>query len=163
MTEADVTAMGETFERMQALYDEGRDTIWPYVLNNLVKPLWLSRPGQLADVVIGNPPWIAFRHLSAAMQRRLREASQRMNLWVGGVLTTQQDMCALFTARAAHRYLRPGGTIAFVLPYAVLNRPAYVGLRKGDCRDVSLRWQEAWSLDEKVQPLFPVPACVLMG
>ena len=155
--------MTETYQRMQDLYRAGRDSIWPYVLNNLVKPLWLSRDNQLADVLVGNPPWIAYRHLSAELQRRLKEASQRMNLWVGGVLSTQQDMCALFTARAAQRYLKPGGTIAFVLPYAVLNRPAYAGLRRGDCRDVALRWDEAWSLDETVRPLFPVPASVLIG
>ncbi|MCA3421136.1 MAG: N-6 DNA methylase [Roseomonas sp.] len=161
--EKDAAAMGETFERMQKLYQEGRDTIWPYVLRNLVRPLWLSRPKELADVVIGNPPWIAYRHLSPSLQTRLREASQRMHLWKGGKLATQQDMCALFTARAAQRYLKRGGTLAFVLPYAVLNRPAFEGLRTGDYRDAQLCWQEAWSLDETVQPLFPVPACVMIG
>ena len=161
--EKDAAIMGETFELMQKLYEEGRDTIWPYVLRNLVRPLWLSRPKELADVVIGNPPWIAYRHLSLSLQTRLREASQRMQLWKGGKLATQQDMCALFTARAAQRYLKQGGTLAFVLPYAVLNRPAFEGLRNGDYRDAQLCWQEAWSLDETVQPLFPVPACVMIG
>ena len=161
--EKDAAAMGETFANMQKLYQEGRDTIWPYVLRNVVRPLWLARPKQLADVVIGNPPWIAYRHLSPSLQTRLREASQRMRLWKGGKLATQQDMCALFTARAAQRYLKRGGTLAFVLPYAVLNRPAFEGLRDGDYRDAQLCWQEAWSMDETVQPLFPVPACVMIG
>ena len=75
-------------------------------------------------MLLGNPPWIAYRHLSAEMKPRLREACQRMNLWVGGVLATQQDMAALFRARGAERYLREAGTIAFVLPYAALNGPA---------------------------------------
>jgi hypothetical protein len=161
--EKDAAAMGETFANMQKLFQEGRDTIWPYVLRNVVRPLWLARPKQLADVVIGNPPWIAYRHLSPSLQTRLREASQRMRLWKGGKLATQQDMCALFTARAAQRYLKRGGTLAFVLPYAVLNRPAFEGLRAGDYRDAQLCWQEAWSMDETVQPLFPVPACVMIG
>jgi len=161
--EKDAAAMNETFANMQKLYQEGRDTIWPYVLRNVVRPLWLARPKQLADVVIGNPPWIAYRHLSPSLQTRLREASQRMRLWKGGKLATQQDMCALFTARAAQRYLKRGGTLAFVLPYAVLNRPAFEGLRAGDYRDAQLCWQEAWSMDETVQPLFPVPACVMIG
>jgi SAM-dependent methyltransferase len=159
----DVDAMAATYARILALHRAGQDGIWPFVLRNLVRPLWLSRPDQQADVLLGNPPWVAYRHLSAPMQRRLREASQRMNLWVGGVLSTQQDLCALFTARAAQRYLKPGGRLAFVLPYAALNRPAYKGLRAGDCRDVQLCWEEGWSLDETVQPLFPVPACVLIG
>jgi SAM-dependent methyltransferase len=160
---ADVAALTETYGRILALHKAGRDGIWPFVLRNLVRPLWLSRPGQQADVLLGNPPWVAFRHLSAPMQQRLREASQRMNLWVGGVLATQQDLCGLFAARATQLYLKQGGVVALVLPYAVLNRPAFVGLRRGDCRDVSIRWDEAWSLDETVRPLFPVPACVMLG
>jgi hypothetical protein len=83
-----------------------------------MRPLWLSRPEQRADVLIGNPPWIAYQHLSAEMKLRLRSASRQMNLWVGGVLATQQDMSALFWARGAERCLKPDGTIAFVLPFA---------------------------------------------
>ncbi len=159
---ADAEAMTRTFGQLQALYRAGRNGIWPYVLRNLVRPLWLSRPGQLADVVVGNPPWVAYRHLSAELKPRLREACQRMNLWVGGHLATQQDLSALFWARAAQFYLRRGGTIAFVLPYAALNRPAFAGLRRGDFRDVAVRVDEAWSL-EFVRPLFPTSACVVFG
>jgi hypothetical protein len=66
-------------------------------------------------------------------------------------------------ARAVELYLKPGGVIGFVLPYAALNRPAYEGLRVGDFRSASLRVTQAWSFDEQVKPLFPVPACVLIG
>jgi SAM-dependent methyltransferase len=160
---ADVEALAETYAHLLALYRAGRNGIWPFVLRNIVRPLWLSRPEQQADVLLGNPPWVAFRHLSAPMQRRLKEASQALNLWVGGVLATQQDLCALFTVRAVQRYLKPGGRVAFVLPYAVLNRPAHAGLRRGEHRIVQIRWDAAWSLDETVRPLFPVPASVLFG
>lgn len=133
-----------------------------------MRPLWLSRPEQQADLVLGNPPWIAYRHLSAEMKPRLREACQYMNLWVGGVLATQQDMSALFWARAAERYLRPGGTIAFVLPYAAVNRPAFGGLRRGVFYTVQVRIVEAWDLAQ-VRPIFGRTAvgttstCVLFG
>nr|WP_245216754.1 N-6 DNA methylase [Neoroseomonas nitratireducens] len=159
----DARAMAETFAQLQTLYRAGRDGIWPYVFRNLVRPLWLSRPEQRADVLLGNPPWVAYRHLSAEMQARLKSASQRMRLWVGGVLSTQQDLCALFLARAVRLYLRQGGRFAVVMPYAALNRPAYAGLRAGDWRDAQGRITAAWSLDETVQPLFPVPASVLFG
>jgi hypothetical protein len=85
-----------------------------------------------------------------------------MNLWVGGVLATQQDLSALFWARGAERYLKPGGTIAFVLPYAALNRPAFAGLRRGDFQTASVRIVQAWSL-ELVRPLFPTSACAIIG
>jgi hypothetical protein len=163
VTEADAAAMAATYERLLELYKTGRNHIWPFVLRNLVRPLWLSRADQRADVVLGNPPWVAYRHLSAEMKVNLRDACRPMNLWVGGVLSTQQDLSALFWARCAERYLRPGGTIAFVLPYAALNRPAFGGLRRGDYRSVAVHIIEAWSFDETVQPLFPVPASVLIG
>ncbi|MBV1797471.1 N-6 DNA methylase [Siccirubricoccus sp. G192] len=164
VAETDAAAMAATYAQLQVLYRAGRDGIWPFVLRNLARPLWLSRPEQRADVVLGNPPWVAYRHMSAEMQARMRSACERLRLWVGGALATQQDLSALFWARAAHRYLKPGGTIAFVMPRPALNRPAFAGLRSGDMRDVRVRIEEAWSLDNQdVSPLFPVPACVLIG
>lgn len=163
VSEADAAVVEETLERLKALYRARRNGIWPYVMRNLVRPLWLSRPANRADVLIGNPAWVAYRHLSPELQARLRDACKPMRLWVGGHLTTQQDIAALFVARGAERYLKPGGVVAQVLPYAVLNRPAFGGLRAGACGSVELRWQRAWSFDEGVQPLFPVPAAVLFG
>ncbi len=164
----DASALAGTFGRLRELYEAGRNGIWPFVLRNLMRPLWLSRPEQQADVMLGNPPWIAYRHLSAEMKPRLREACRAMNLWVGGVLATQQDMSALFWARGAERYLRPGGTIAFVLPYAAVNRPAFGGLRRGVFNTVQVCIVEAWDLAQ-VRPIFGRTAvgttstCVLFG
>jgi hypothetical protein len=164
----DASAMADTYGRLRELYDTGRNGIWPFVLRNLMRPLWLSRPEQQADVLLGNPPWIAYRHLSAEMKPRLRSACRQMNLWVGGVWATQQDMSALFWARGAERYLRPGGTIVFVLPYAAINRPAFAGLRRGDFGNIQLRLTEAWDL-ARVRPIFGRTAigttstCVLFG
>jgi hypothetical protein len=118
--DANADALVATFTRLQTLYRAGRNGIWTFVLRNLVRPVWLSRPEQRADVLVGNPPWIVYRHLSAGMKDRLREALRAYELWVGGNLATQQDMCALFWARGAERYLERGGRMAFVLPYAVL-------------------------------------------
>ncbi len=164
----DAAAMADTYKRLRELYHSGRNGIWPFVLRNLMRPLWLSRPEQQADVLLGNPPWIAYRHLSAEMKPRLRSACRQMKLWVGGVLATQQDMSALFWARGAERYLRQGGTIAFVLPYAAINRPAFAGLRRGDFVNVQMHVVEAWDLAQ-VRPIFGGTAigttstCVLFG
>ena len=163
----DAAAMADTYKRLRELYDTGRNGIWPFVLRNLMRPLWLSRPEQQADVLLGNPPWIAYRHLSAEMRPRLRSACRQMNLWVGGILATQQDMSALFWARGAERYLRQGGTIAFVLPFAAINRPAFAGLRRGEFGTVQVRLVEAWDL-ARVRPIFggaigTTSTCVLFG
>ena len=71
----------------------------------LRRPISLSKPEQQADVLVGNPPWIVYRHLSAGMKHPLREALRSYQLWVGGNLATQRDMCARFWARGAERYL----------------------------------------------------------
>ncbi|MCC7282028.1 MAG: N-6 DNA methylase, partial [Acetobacteraceae bacterium] len=159
----DAEGMAQVFAQVQDLYAAGRNGIWAFVLRNLLRPLWLSRPDQRADVVIGNPPWVAFRHLSPALQGRVRDASRARKLWAGGKLATQQDLSALFFARAVELYLKPGGTIAFVMPYAALNRPAFAGLRGGDFASASCRFVAAMAFDEDVQPLFPVPASVLVA
>ena len=40
--------------------ENGRDSVWTYVARNLSRPLALSFGAGWANVVIGNPPWLAF-------------------------------------------------------------------------------------------------------
>jgi len=166
---ADAERLTETFSQLQKLYRDGRNGIWTFVFRNLVRPVWLSRREQLADVLVGNPPWIVYRHLSANMKDRLREALRTYDLWVGGNLATQQDMFALFWARAAERYLKSRGRVAFVLPFAVMNAPVYAGLRTGRLNQTRVRITSAWAL-ERVWPIFGAQSgssttstCVLFG
>jgi methylase of polypeptide subunit release factors len=166
---ADAERLTETFAQLQKLYRDGRNGIWTFVFRNLVRPVWLSRKEQLADVLIGNPPWIVYRHLSASMKERLRQALQTYDLWVGGNLATQQDMCALFWVRASERYLKSKGYVAFVLPYAVMNAPVFAIMRSGRTNLAQVRVTGAWAL-ERVWPIFGAQSgssttstCVLFG
>lgn len=165
----DAERMAETFGRLQALYRAGRNGIWTFVLRNLVRPVWLSRADQRADVLVGNPPWIVYRHLSPAMKDRLRDGLSDYGLWVGGNLATQQDIWALFWARGAERYLKPDGRLAFVVPFAALNAPVFAPLRAGEMRVVQTRLTGGWAL-EKVRPIFGAQSgssttstCVIFG
>ena len=165
----DSAILAQTFAQLKQLYLDDRNGIWTFVLRNLLRPVWLSHPDHRADVLVGNPPWIVYRHMSAAMKDRLREALQSYNLWVGGSLATHQDMCALFWARGAERYLREGGTLALVLPYAVLNAPVFAGMRDGSMRGVKVAVTGGWGL-ERVWPIFGAQSgssttstCVLFG
>lgn len=168
-TAADADLLGRTFAQLKQLYLDGRNHIWTFILRNLLRPVWLSHPDHRADVLVGNPPWIVYRHLSADMKERLREALQNYGLWVGGSLATHQDMCALFWARGAERYLREGGTLALVLPYAALNAPVYAGVRDGSMQRVKVAITGGWGL-ERVWPIFGAQSgssttstCVLFG
>lgn len=168
-TAEDAAMLARTFAQLKQLYLDGRNHIWTFILRNLLRPVWLSHPDHRADVLIGNPPWIVYRHLSADMKDRLREALQSYGLWVGGSLATHQDMFALFWARGAERYLRDGGTLALVLPYAALNAPVFAGIRDGDMRHVRVAITCGWGL-ERVWPIFGAQSgssttstCVLFG
>ena len=166
---ADADLLGRTFAHLRRLYQEGRNHIWTFILRNLLRPVWLSHPDHRADVLIGNPPWIVYRHLSPAMKDRLREALQSYGLWVGGNLATHQDMFALFWARGAERYLGESGTLALVLPYAALNAPAFAAMRDGSMQRVKVAITGGWGL-ERVWPIFGAQSgssttstCVLFG
>jgi SAM-dependent methyltransferase len=165
----DAALLARTFAQLKQLFLDGRNHIWTFILRNLLRPVWLSHPDHRADVLIGNPPWIVYRHLSPDMKERLREALQSYNLWAGANLATQQDMCALFWARGAERYLREGGTLALVLPYAALNAPVFAAMRDGSMQRVRVAITGGWGL-ERVWPIFGAQSgssttstCVLFG
>ena len=158
-----VGEMSATFAVFDDLCRKGRDSVWTYVARNLSRPLALAFGTGWANVVVGNPPWVAFRHMSADLKMRFRELARGERVYVGGRFATQNDLAALFTVRATVLYLRSGGRIAFVLPLAALTRGQFDALRKGSFTGARIAWDEAWTMDDSVQPLFPVPACVVFG
>jgi hypothetical protein len=155
--------LGKTYVTFDRLRREGRDTVWAYVARNLSRPLAFSAAGGWAQVLVGNPPWVAFRHMSEELQKRFRDLAKGERVHVGGKFATQNDLCALFVVRAVHLYLRASGRVAMVLPLAVLTRGQHEKLRSGSFQSVRVAWDAVWTMDDGVAPLFPVPSCVLFG
>ena len=177
------SVLAETYEQLAALRQQGRDHIWGFAARNLVRPVWLGQQEQRPDVLVGNPPWLAYRYMDEEMQARFRTECQELGLWAGGRVATHQDHSAYFYVRCAELYLRPGGRVAFVMPYAAMSRQAFEGFRggayprpvngarrnggrkrpSGQSTLTTLSFTEAWALPDAVQPLFPVPSCVLLA
>lgn len=163
---SDAETLRSTFNLLCDLHADGRDSIWGFYVRNQVRPLWLSMPGRRMDVLVGNPPWVAYRYMTGSMQEQFRAFSAARNLWHGKKLSTHQDLVSLFIVRAVEKYLIDGGSFAFVTPLALLNRQQYEGFR-GGIWGPGLRGEisELWDLDG-VRPkgaLFPVPAGVVFG
>ncbi|MBI4282733.1 MAG: N-6 DNA methylase [Chloroflexi bacterium] len=163
--------LAETYEMLRQLHHDERDHVWGFVARNLVRPVWSSQEEQRADVVIGNPPWLSYRYMDGETQRRFREECQLRGLWMGQV-AQQQDLSAYFFVRCVELYLKPTGVIAFIMPYGAMSRRQFAGFRTGwyEARRkvgssvfATVKFVEAWVFDEGVQPLFPVPSCVLMA
>ena len=160
---ADLDILVATYGHLRDLRQEGRNHVWGYIARNLSRPVWLSSGRQRVDVIVGNPPWVPYRAMTPAVRATFQRECRRRGLWSGGRLATHQDMSAYFFARCAELYLRHGGRIAFVMPYGVLNRAQYAGLRSGRFAAAEVRFSEAWAFDERVQPLFPLPSAALFA
>jgi SAM-dependent methyltransferase len=151
------------------LHDQGRDHIWGFYIRNQSRPTWLSRPENRVDVVIGNPPWLAYRFMPSRLQEVFERRGRERKLWMGGARgrTTQQDLSAFFVARSIELYLRVGGRFGFVMPRAVLSRQTYRGFRAGDYTSSSetcaAAFTTSWDLGEVRPHPFPVPSSVVFG
>ena len=171
--EDEVRTLERTYADFKTLRDHGRDHIWTYVARNLSRPVAISQ-GRKMDVIVGNPPWLSYRYMSKRMQKRFRDSSKALGVWVSGQgegkLVTQTDLSGLFFARSAQLYLKgpegaqPGGRIAMVLPLAAMTRGQFKAFRSGAFTGGAVSFDRAWVLDNQdIQPLFRVPTCVLFA
>jgi SAM-dependent methyltransferase len=165
--EGDQTLISETFKKLCLLHDAGRNHIWGYYVRNLARPFWLAREPNKVDVLIGNPPWLAYRHMTAEMQKEFRTLSEERGLWAGATVATNQDLSALFVLRAVERYLKVGGRFGFLVPFAALSRRQFAGFRTGRFQlhnaRLTIRFAEPWDLHAVKPTFFPVPACAVFG
>ncbi|MFF0468303.1 N-6 DNA methylase [Micromonospora zamorensis] len=157
----------DTFDAMCRLHDEGRDHIWSYYLRNLARPVWLARKKSRLDILIGNPPWLSYRHMPREMQASFKKFSHDRGLWHGSKFATHQDLSTLFVARAVQQYLRDGGAFAFVLPNSVLDREYFDGFRSGWYEDpgemTGVAFTGSWDLRRLRPHPFPRGASVVFG
>jgi hypothetical protein len=147
----------ETFATMCRLHAEGRDHIWGYYVRNMARPMWLARETNRVNLLIGNPPWLAYRNMYEDMQATFKIMSERRNLWAGRELATHQDLSGLFVVRATELYLRKGGRLAMVLPNAALDREQFHGFRSGNysgpAGNMSMAFDRSWDL-RRIRPHF---------
>jgi methylase of polypeptide subunit release factors len=158
-------------QALRSLIRAKRDTIWAFVLKNIYKPLFLRRK---FDFVVGNPPWLSYRYVERGEYQKFlkKQITEEYNLLSGKAeLITQMELGTLFFLRAADLYLKPGGAIAFVLPRSIFTADQHSDFRRKTSEvsktsevfgSLRLRIEEVWDL-EGVEPLFNVPACVVLA
>ena len=78
---SDAAMIRGSYTALCTLQQQRRNHIWGYVARNLSRPIWLASEAQKADVVIGNPPWLAYSRMSPATQDRFREEMKSTGLW----------------------------------------------------------------------------------
>ncbi len=156
-----------TFAVMCELHESGRDHIWGYYVRNLVRPAWLALPQNRVDILIGNPPWLSYRHMPTDMQESFKEMSEERSLWHGAKNATHQDLSALFVAKSVESYLDDGGNFAFVMPNSVIDRKYFEGFRAGNYSTgevtTYVQFKKSWDLRRLRPHIFPRGSSVIFG
>ncbi|GLC63031.1 hypothetical protein PLESTB_001973500 [Pleodorina starrii] len=159
----DVAALNENFMRLKQLHEAGRNHIWSYYIRNVSRPTWLARDDNQVDVLVGNPPWLSYRHMSKDMQAIFKRLSKARYFWHNESTATHQDLAGLFIARTVERFLTGDGSFAFVVPNAVIDRDYWAGFRNGEFLDVNVAFTPSWDL-RRIRPhLFPRGSAVVFG
>lgn len=160
---ADLPALNANFARLKELHEAGRNHIWSYYIRNAARPAWLGRDENRVDVLVGNPPWLSYRYMTAAMQRRFKSLATDRSFWHNETTATHQDLAGLFIARAVERYLKTGGNFAFVVPNSVVDREYWAGFRRGQFDGAHVAFSPSWDL-RRIRPhLFPRSSAVVFG
>lgn len=167
ITEDEAEILRETFATMRALHKSGKNHIWGYYVRNLIRPLWLAEPDNRVDVLVGNPPWLPYAKMTAAMQESYKKLAKPRNLLTDGLGAASRDLSTLFVVRAVELYLRPGGAFAFVMPYGILTRKPHTGFRTGkwmtrNSEHLAVEFGVSWGLAD-VTTGFPMVSCVVHG
>lgn len=166
---SDREVLRQTFATLRQLHLNGRDHIWGYYVRNLVRPLWLSRPENRVDVLVGNPPWLRYSKMTGPMQKRYMRMGRERNLLNGPAGASARDLSTLFVTRAVELYLKDGGRFAYVMPHGTLTRKPHHSFRSGrwnansrSTSGLAVAFEPAWEL-VKIQTGFPMVSCVIFG
>lgn len=107
------------YEKISDLARDRKNGIWARVIEQAFAPTIV----ESVDLLVGNPPWINWKHLPEAWQQRSRSTWATWGLWQrrrGGGGIPLADISALMLARSVATYCRPGGIVALLLPQSVL-------------------------------------------
>jgi SAM-dependent methyltransferase len=163
LAEIDLPTLHANFIRLKELHEAQRNHIWSYYIRNVSRPAWLARPENRVDVLVGNPPWLSYRHMTTSMQKRFKSLAQGRGFWSNETTATHQDLAGLFVARAVERYLAPGGRLAFVVPNSVIDRDYWSGFRAGKFDGAAVEFTTSWDL-RRIRPhLFPRGSAVIFA
>jgi len=154
------TIMGN-IQTLFELIQNDSDSIWPYILRNMYKPIPLTQ--KKVDVVIGNPPWIAQHAMQDINYKKyLKQKSIEYGLVGKNEIHNipNLELASLFFCNCISQYLSDKGVIGFVMPKSVLIASQHVNFRKFQNPLVKLFL--VYDL-EQVTPLFRIPSCVIFA
>jgi hypothetical protein len=141
LKEDSMVTLTELYAKIKDLEKVGKNRIWTRLLKNSFAPLLMAE----FDFVVGNPPWVRWGYLPEGY----RDAT--LQLWKDYGLFSlsgmdarlgsgEKDFSMLFTYVVAHRYLKQGEKLAFLITQEVFKaKGAGEGFRGFKARGTPLR------------------------
>ncbi len=97
------------------------------------------------DLVIGNPPWLVLNRIPSNFEKkRIKELGYRYGILIGGKLATSTELTTIFLYKALNDFLKPQGTLFFVVPASLANAAQHNLFRQF----VGLKNIEFWAFDQ---------------
>ncbi|MDR1396475.1 MAG: N-6 DNA methylase [Desulfarculales bacterium] len=128
MSLADQEIFRQTVDSLVKLHKEGWNGIWCSILADR----FAASSTPAADFVCGNPPWVKWSHLPPDYAKIIRDQCVKLGVfsddrWVGGI---ESDISTVVTYVAAERWLKHGGTLAFLITGTVFSNESSQGFRR---------------------------------
>ncbi|MGB6877123.1 MAG: N-6 DNA methylase [Candidatus Acidiferrales bacterium] len=157
-----VSAVHALVRRMAELAVANRNGIWAFILRNTYRPGLLS--GQFNGLV-SNPPWLAMSGLADNPYRAvLTSRASLYGIRPAGQSFLHLELGTTHLLHAVDRYLKPGASVACLVPGTVFNGHHHERLRQRkfltSSRPVALEIAEIW----QVAPgTFKYPGAAIIG
>lgn len=118
----------QTVRDLVELHENHWNGIWCFILFDRIKAGCI----QNVDYVVGNPPWVKWSNLPRPYAEFIKPLCERMNIfsednWVGGI---QSDISTVVTYHTLERFVRPGGSLAFLITGTVFKNESSQGFRR---------------------------------
>ena len=148
--------------RMAELAVDGRNGIWAFILRNTYRPGLLT--GQF-NALVSNPPWLAMSRLANnPYQEALARRASLYGISPTGSSFLHLELGTTHLLHAVDRYLKPGASVACLVPGTVFNGNHHEPLRqraylRGN-RPVALEVAEVWRI---ASGTFKYPGAAIVG
>lgn len=149
----------QIYNGFKKVKENGRDSIWKFIVQNLYKPYFLSNQ---FNYIIGNPPWFTFSSVkNEEYQNVLNALAVKYDVKPANVADYPHlEIAAIFLAYCNNYFLKEGGKLAFVLPRSFFSASQHDNTRSGKAK--GFRLTKIWDLKD-IKPLFRIPSCVLFS
>lgn len=128
LDEKDAAVLSQTVRDLIDLHKNHWNGIWCLILFDRIEAGCIHD----VDLVAGNPPWVKWSNLPRQYAEFIKPICDRMDIfsedvWVGGI---QSDISTVVTYHALERFVRPGGSLAFLITGTVFKNESSQGFRR---------------------------------